>query len=84
MKVAVYEAFRSLGIAEDKSLKAAEALSARDTDVDDLKSDMRLVKWMVGALIGLCLIILGSTFTLMPRVGDLGGQISQIARSGHP
>ena len=44
----VFEAFRSIDIAEDKALRAAEALTRRDDDVNPLKSDMTLMKWMMG------------------------------------
>jgi hypothetical protein len=44
----VYEAFRSIDVPEDKALKAATALGKRDDDVTGLKSDMQLMKWMVG------------------------------------
>lgn len=44
----VYEAFRSIDVPEDKAVKAAAALSKRDDDVGTLKSDMNLMKWMLG------------------------------------
>ena len=44
----VFEAFRSIDVTEDKALKAAEALSKRDEDVHSLKSDMSIMKWMLG------------------------------------
>jgi len=44
----VFEAFRSIDVNEEKALKAAEALSKRDDDVHSLKSDMVLMKWMLG------------------------------------
>jgi hypothetical protein len=48
MQSEVFEAFRSIDIPEDKALKAAGALAKRDDDVVSLKSDMQLVKWMLG------------------------------------
>jgi len=48
MQSAVFEAFRDIGVQEDKALKAAGALSRRDDDVTALKGDMQLVKWMLG------------------------------------
>ena len=44
----VFEAFRAIDIPEDKALRAAGALSKRDDDVSTLKSDMALMKWMMG------------------------------------
>ena len=44
----VYEAFRAIDVPEEKALKAAAALNKRDDDVTSLKSDMSLMKWMLG------------------------------------
>ena len=43
MQSEVYEAFRDMGAAEDKALKAAAALAKRDDDVGALKTDMAVV-----------------------------------------
>ncbi len=48
MQSEVFEAFRAIDVPEDKALKAAQALSRRDDDVGSLKSDMTLMKWMMG------------------------------------
>ena len=48
MQSEVFEAFRAINVPEDKALKAAGALSRRDDDVTSLKSDMALMKWMMG------------------------------------
>ena len=53
MQSEVFEAFRSLDIPEDKALKAAQALSKRDEDVNSIKSDIVIIKWMLGFLIAL-------------------------------
>jgi len=42
----VYDAFRAANVPEDQARKAAEALAAYQQPM--LKSDLRLVKWMVG------------------------------------
>ena len=44
----MFEAFRAIDIPEDKALRAAGALSRHDGDVVSLKSDMALMKWMMG------------------------------------
>ena len=44
----VFDAFRSIGINEEKAIKAASALNERDKDVSSLKSDMLVMKWMMG------------------------------------
>ncbi len=47
----VFEAFRSIGVDEDKALKAATALNERDKDVADVKSDVKVLKWMSGFIL---------------------------------
>jgi len=44
----IFDAFRSMGVSEDKAVKAAAALSRRDDDVTSLKTDVNLMKWMIG------------------------------------
>lgn len=48
MQSEVFEAFRAIDVPEEKALKAATALGKRDDDVNSLKADMLLVKWMLG------------------------------------
>ncbi len=48
MQSEVSEAFRAIDVPEDKALKGAAAFSQRDADVVSLKSDMALMKWMMG------------------------------------
>lgn len=53
MQSEVFEAFRAIDVPEDKALKAAQALSRRDDDVAGLKSDMTLMKWMMGFVLAI-------------------------------
>ena len=53
MQSEVFEAFRAIEFPEDKALKAASALSKRDDDVSGLKSDVALMKWMMGFVLAL-------------------------------
>lgn len=62
VKAEVFEAFRAIWAPEDKALAAAEALSKRDEDVADLKSDVRLLRWMVTTNIALSVAILLKEF----------------------
>ena len=48
LQAEVFEAFRAIDIPEDKALKAATALSKRDDDVTSIKSELLLIKWMIG------------------------------------
>lgn len=62
MQSEVYEAFRDMGAAEDKALKAAAVLGKRDEDlakaVTDIRLDIAVVKgeqivhrWMLGFIL---------------------------------
>jgi len=51
MQSEVFEAFRSINVPEDKALHAAAALSRRDDDVSTIKSDVMLMKWMLGVVL---------------------------------
>jgi len=44
----VFEAFRAIDVPEDKAMKAATALSKRDDELYAMKTDLLLVKWMLG------------------------------------
>ncbi len=61
----VYKAFRSIDISEEKSLKAATTLAKRDDDVQAVKSELALVKWMVGFNLTLTLLGFGSVLGLL-------------------
>lgn len=53
MQSEVFEAFGAIDVPEDKALKAAQALSRRGDDVAGLKSDMTLMKWMMGFVLAI-------------------------------
>jgi hypothetical protein len=50
MQSEVFEAFKDMGVSDEKALRAAGALARRDDDVGSLKADMGLVKWMLGVV----------------------------------
>lgn len=50
MDAEVFEAFKSVGIADDKAILAAQALGRRDPDISTLKQDMSSVKQDVTSL----------------------------------
>lgn len=51
----IYTAFLDAGVTEEKARLAAEALSAENLatkqDVNELKGEIRLLKWMLGIVI---------------------------------
>jgi len=48
MQSEVFEAFRAIDIPEEKALRAAAALSKRDDEVVSVKSELLVLKWMMG------------------------------------
>jgi hypothetical protein len=55
----LYDALKEAGASEDKSRSAARALAGYENRFGKIESDLTLLKWMVGANIGLSLIVLG-------------------------
>lgn len=59
----IYDALVAAGAPQDKARAAAEEMVARDGDINDLKRDIALLKWMVGTVVVLQLGTLGTIFT---------------------
>ncbi len=78
---ALRDALEEAGASPEKSAKAAEELAGYERQFADIRGDLKLVKWMAGASIGLTLLILGSVVTLLAKVGELGGQLTEITRT---
>jgi hypothetical protein len=71
----VYDALRNAGADEEKARAAATAVAEADRDIADLKmeiadvrSDIRLLKWMVGAVIALVLGIFAMQWQITLRL----------------
>jgi len=62
--IEVVDAFTAIGVAPDKAMAAAAALNKQDAlvDVQGVKADVAVVKWMAGFNLGLSLLILGKLF----------------------
>ncbi len=58
----VFEALRSIDIPEDKAMKSAGALSKRDDDVYSLKSELLVIKWMMGFVLAFQVAIFAKMF----------------------
>ena len=48
MESDVFDAFKSIGVADEKAMKAATALSMRDAGVAGVKAEIAMLKWMTG------------------------------------
>jgi len=58
----VYEAFRSAGAEDDKARAAASAIAEYNRDIGEIKSNLALLKWMVGFNLAFTLAILWRVF----------------------
>jgi hypothetical protein len=61
---ALHQALLGAGASDDEARKAAEEVAGYEHDLAEVKTDLRLLKWMVGINTGLVLIVLGKVFTL--------------------
>lgn len=54
----VYDALREIGVSEEKARKAAEAIASYDPQIAAIRSDVRMLTWMVGTNLVLTIGIL--------------------------
>lgn len=69
---ALREALIEAGASQDKAAKAAEEMAGYDTQLADGRSDLKLLKWMVGTNFALTLGILWLLLRVAAKVGALG------------
>ncbi|MDQ4134622.1 MAG: integrase [Pseudomonadota bacterium] len=60
----LYSALKQAGADEESARKAAEEIAGYENRFAKLESDVALLKWMVGFVIGLCLLIVGLVLRL--------------------
>ncbi len=58
----VYEAFRSAGAEDDKARAAASAIAEYNRDIGEIRSNLTLLKWMIGFNLAFTLAILWRVF----------------------
>jgi hypothetical protein len=58
----VYEAFRSAGAEDDKARAAASAIAEYNRDIGEIKSNLALLKWMVGFNLAFTLAVVWRVF----------------------
>jgi hypothetical protein len=62
----VFDAFRSVGVPEEKARRAAEAMSnetiATKSDIASLKLDTAVLKWMIGFNLAFTMAMLWKVF----------------------
>ena len=60
---ALQDALLSAGATEDLARKAAEEVAAYERQLADVRSDLVVIKWMVGTNVALTLFVLGRILT---------------------
>ncbi len=59
----VYDAFKDAGANDDKARAAAQAIADYQKDITDIKSELKLHRWMLGTAIALNIAILLKLFS---------------------
>jgi hypothetical protein len=62
MLAKIYEALIAANVPQDKALAASEELAGYTVALAEIRSEIKLIKWMVTANTGLVLIVLGRLF----------------------
>jgi hypothetical protein len=69
---ALREALIEAGASQEKASKAAEELAGYDQQLADVRSDLRLLKWMVGGIYIVGAPALWLLLRIADKVGALG------------
>ena len=59
----LYDALRSGGVPDDKAREAAEEVAAYEKDLSEIKSDVRVLKWITGTTLAGVLALVIRAFT---------------------
>jgi hypothetical protein len=63
--------------------KAATEVATFETRLTNVELRLGLLAWMVGATIGLLILVLGDLVNLSSKLGEISGQVAQFARNIH-
>ena len=59
----LYDALRAAGVPEDKAREAAEEVATFEKDLAEIKSDVRVLKWITGPTLAGVLALVIRAFT---------------------
>jgi hypothetical protein len=59
----LYDALRLAGVPEEKAREAAEEVAAYEKDLAEIKSDLRLLKWLTGTTLAGVVAVVIRVFT---------------------
>ncbi|WP_146101804.1 integrase [Rhodopila globiformis] len=80
---AVRDAFRAAKVPDELANRASEELAGYADRLARIDTRLTLLGWMVTTNVGLTVLLLGSMLALWARLGEIGGQVAQIARTVH-
>ena len=80
---ALRTALLEAGASAAKADQAAEEGAAYETRLAGLETRVAVLTWMVGANVGLTILVLGGLVTLASRMGEVGGQVAALAARIH-
>ena len=72
---ALREALIEAGASTEKANKAAEELAAYDAELASVRSDLRLLTWMVGGLYGVLAVFGAPALWLLLRIASKVGAL---------
>jgi len=80
---ALRTALLEAGVSVEKAEKAAEEGASFEARLAGIESRVSVLTWMVGANVGLTILVIGALVTLSSKLGEIGGQLVQLSRLAH-
>jgi hypothetical protein len=76
---ALRTALLEAGASVEKAEKAAEEGASYETRLAGIESRVSVLTWMVGANVGLTILVIGALVTLSSKLGEISGQLVQLS-----
>jgi hypothetical protein len=80
MLAELYDALKEAGASEEKARQAAETVAQFDMRLGRIESRLSMLIWAVGANVAATIAAFGMLVTINGRLGEISGQLSQIAQ----
>ncbi len=80
---ALRTALLEAGASVDKADKAAEEGASYEMQLAGIESRVSVLTWMVGANVGLTILVIGALVTLSSKLGEISGQLVQLSHIVH-
>jgi hypothetical protein len=79
MLAELYDALREAGASEDKARAAAESVAQLDVRLGRIETKLSVLIWAVDANVAATIATFGMLVTMNGRLGEISGQLSNIA-----